>query len=243
MHYIAACGQAQRINAYAGAMRRPCPGEDPYTMNTGLLTPAQVIDFWFAGDVEDAAAMDLRMQVLFTVDPVFDTLVRDHCGTTVERALGGELDTWADDARGTLALLILLDQMPRNIFRGSARAFAGDAQARVHAAAGFARGFDRDLAIIERVFLHLPLEHAEDLTLQERCVAGYEALHAEAPTALRKLTAAALQAGREHQAVIARFGRFPHRNALLGRPSTPDETAWLAVNRRAWGQGVDDIPR
>lgn len=212
-------------------------------MNTELLTPAQIIEFWFAADVDDAAAMDLRMQVLFTVDPAFDVLVRDRCGTTVECALRGELDTWSDDAHGTLALLILLDQMPRNIFRGTARAFAGDAQARVHAAAAFARGFDRTLAIIERVFLHLPFEHAEDLALQERCVAGYEALHAEAPPSLRKLTAAALQAGRDHHALIARFGRFPHRNALLGRPSTPDELAWLAVNRSAWGQGVDDIPR
>lgn len=205
------------------------------------LTPEQVLEFWFDADPLDAVAMQARMDVLFNVDPAFDAAVRRRCGGMVERALDGELEQWASNARGTLALVVLLDQMPRNIFRGTARAFAGDAQALVHALAGFERGFDRELSVIERVFLHMPLEHAEDIELQQRCVASYEVLHAEAPATFREITAAALQAGVDHHALVARFGRFPHRNAVLGRSSTAAETEWLSSNRTAWGQGVDDI--
>lgn len=210
-------------------------------MTDSTLTAAQVLDFWLDADPQDAVAMQTRMQILFRVDPAFDAAVRRRCGGLVKRALNGELEQWASDARGTLALIVLLDQMPRNIFRGTARAFAGDAQALSHALAGFERGFDRELTVIERVFLHMPLEHAEDVELQQRCVASYEVLHAQAPAAFKEITAAALQAGIDHHALVARFGRFPHRNAVLGRPSTAAEAEWLRNNRTAWGQGVDDV--
>lgn len=215
---------------------------EQHAVSSSVLTPAEVLTFWFAAPVDEVTAMEARMKTLFTVDPMFDAKVRMHCGATVEQALAGELDAWSLDVRGLLALVILLDQMPRNIHRGTARAFAGDARACRHALSGLARGWDRELSIVERIFLHLPLEHAEDLALQARCVAGYEALHAAAPPAWRGLTAASLQAGRDHHAVIACFGRFPHRNAALGRDTTSAEAAWLAEHPHGWGQAPADCP-
>jgi uncharacterized protein (DUF924 family) len=209
-------------------------------MGTRIESPFDLLAFWFDGDVEDAIAMRARMAVLFKVDHGFDAKMRARFAETVEAALSGALDDWAVESRGALALVITLDQMPRNIYRGTARAFAGDARARALALAMFARGWDRELAIIERLFLYMPLEHAEDIALQHRCVAGYEALHADAPREFHPITSAAMQAGREHRAVIEQFGRFPHRNAALGRMSTAAELNWLASNRSGWGQSSND---
>ena len=203
--------------------------------------PEQIINFWFRDDVNDAAAMRARFDTLFSVDETFDTEVRERCGAQAEQALDGALDHWVDRARGALALLILLDQVSRNIYRGTARAFAGDTQARAIAELALKRSFDKELALIQRVFLYMPFEHAEDLTLQDRCVAGYEALYAAASPDFRGLMSEAVQAGKDHREIIRRFGRFPHRNALLGRISTPEERAWLEVNRDGWGQSAADL--
>jgi len=202
-----------------------------------------VLQTWFAGDVNDAAVMQVRMDKLFSVDPAFDEALRASFAPLVERALDGALDGWAAAARGALALIVLLDQLPRNLFRGSARAFAGDARARHIALQAFAVGHERLLAPVERVFLYLPLEHAEDLALQERCVAGQEALRAAARPDFAALMDQVVAAGHAHREIVARFGRFPHRNLLLGRPSTPEELAWLAENRHGWGQGAADLER
>ena len=205
------------------------------------VTPAQLLDFWFRDDVHDATAMRARIDTLFTVDVRFDTEVREFCGALAEQALDGALDSWSTDARGALALLILLDQVPRNIYRGTARAFTGDAQARCVADGVLRRGLDTGLALIERVFIYMPFAHAEDLGLQERCVAGYEALYAVASPDFRGLLSDIVQAGKDHRELIRHFGRFPHRNALLGRVSTPAEHVWLADNRGGWGQGAADL--
>ena len=185
--------------------------------------------------------MRARFDILFSVDETFDTEVRDRCGALAEQAFDGALDHWVDGARGALALLILLDQVSRNIHRGTARAFAADTQARAIAELAFKRSFDKELALIQRVFLYMPFEHAEDLALQDRCVAGYEALYAAASPDFRDLMSEVVQAGEEHREIIRRFGRFPHRNALLGRISTPEERVWLEVNRGGWGQGAADL--
>ena len=203
----------------------------------------QVLQSWFAGDVYDAAVMQARVDKLFSVDPAFDEELRARFAPLVERALDGALDDWAGAARGALALIVLLDQLPRNLFRGSARAFAGDERAQRIALQAFAVGHERLLAPMEQVFLYLPLEHAEDLALQERCVAGQQALRAAATPDFVSLMDEVVAAGHGHREVIARFGRFPHRNALLGRPSTAAELAWLAENRHGWGQGAADLER
>ncbi|MGE0487154.1 MAG: DUF924 family protein [Gammaproteobacteria bacterium] len=207
------------------------------------VTPVQVLDFYFGTRLDDVAAARACLDRWFTFDRAFDAEVDARLGAAVRHALDGGFGEWRGEARSALALVVLLDQLPRNIFRGTARAFAGDARARAVALQAFEDGHDHALSLTERIILHMPLEHAEDLALQERCVAGYEALHAAADPAWHPITSAALKAGHDHRAVIRRFGRFPHRNVLLGRECTAEETAYLAENRSAWGQGAADLEK
>src|SRR5690606_17045287 len=153
-------------------------------------------------------------------------------GAVLEDAGAGRLDGWARSPRGRLALIIVLDQLSRNIHRDSAAAFASDARAQALCMEGLERGDDRELAPLERWFFYMPLEHAESLELQERSVREFERLAAEAPAELQSALEAALDYARRHRDVIARFGRFPHRNTVLGRDSTPEEQAYLA--RGVW---------
>jgi uncharacterized protein (DUF924 family) len=187
----------------------------------------RLLDFWFADTREDPARIALRVGVWFGSDPTFDDALRDAFAGEVAAAARGDLDLWRATPAGTLALVILLDQLPRNLHRGSALAFAQDERARVVCLAALARANDVALRPIEAAFLFLPLEHAEDPALQERCVACYAALLERAPAAARSDFEGFLAYARSHRDVIARFGRFPHRNAALGRISTPEEQAWL----------------
>ncbi len=183
-------------------------------MNT-LATPAAVRDFWF-GDGRAARPEWFRK------DPAFDESIRERFGATVEAALAGGLRDWGATPQDSLARILVLDQFPRNLFRGSARAFAGDAMALAAAQALVAGGHDRALAPLQRWFVYLPYEHAEDLALQHEAVRLFEALAADAPA-----HADAVVWARKHLEVIQRFGRFPHRNAALGRASTPEEAEYL----------------
>ncbi len=167
-----------------------------------------LIAFWFA------PATQVRW---FRADPDFDAEIRSRFGSLVERAAAGDVPNWAATADGALALCLLLDQLPRNIWRGSPRAFSCDAMARKIAYAAIAAGRDRTLATMRRHFLYLPLEHSEDSVDQETCV-----------TLMRGLgDAEMLDYAQRHRDIIARFGRFPHRNAILGRASTGEETEFL----------------
>ena len=182
-----------------------------------MTTPEDVLTYWFAPGPERTARW-------FRGDAATDADVRRRFASTLESAAHGELDGWAATPRGRLALIVVLDQFSRNVHRGTARAFAQDAHALALCVAGLARGDDRALAPEERAFFYLPLEHAEDAAMQARSVACFEALAAEAPE-----QSGFVDYAREHRDVIARFGRFPHRNAILGRRSTPDEEAFLAA--------------
>jgi uncharacterized protein (DUF924 family) len=184
------------------------------------MHPEDVLRFWFEGDD--------RFRVWFGADPAFDAECRERFGVAVEAAAQGRHAEWAATARGRLALVILLDQMPRNIFRGSGRAFAYDEAARALVLEGLDRGDDGALSAVERGFFYLPLEHAEDAGLQALSVRCFTRLHEEAPAAERGMTASFLDYAERHRRVIERFGRFPHRNVLLGRESTPEERAFLA---------------
>ncbi|HET7358774.1 MAG TPA: DUF924 family protein [Rhodanobacteraceae bacterium] len=186
-----------------------------------------VLDFWF-GAAGAAAPVAERSARWFGNDPAFDATIRERFGATLAAASAGLLDDWTRTPHGRLALLIVLDQFPRNMHRGTAAAFASDARAQAIALAGLARGDDRLLEPLQRVFCYLPLEHAEDLQLQERCVDLFEALHASVPAAHRAQFNGFLVYARQHREVIARFGRFPHRNAALGRIDTPQERDYLA---------------
>ncbi len=181
------------------------------------LAVADVLVFWFGvGPLAPRRAW-------FAKDPAFDQEISRRFGGWVDRALAGGLAAWAGTTEGRLARILLLDQFTRQIHRGSARAFAGDPLARRDAIALIDSGRERDLAPLQRVFVYLPLEHAEDLGLQRQAIACFEALVDEAPE-----LAGYLDYARQHAEVIARFGRFPHRNRDLGRRSSIAEQAWLA---------------
>lgn len=183
-----------------------------------------ILDFWFrpVGDPEHGR---LR-KIWFQKDAAFDAEIRNRFLSDYEQGASGAYDAWATMPDGALALLILLDQVPRNLFRGEARAFATDAKAREIARHAVVAGLDRVLKPVQRVFLYLPFEHSEDLADQHRVVALFEALPItpEFPAAAH---AEIVDYGRRHLAIIARFGRFPHRNATLGRLSTEEERAFL----------------
>lgn len=178
---------------------------------------AAVLDFWFGAPPLAARAEWFRK------DPAFDDSLRARFGPLVDQALEAGLG-WGDGNEARLAQIVVLDQFPRNLFRGQARAFAGDARARSLALALVADGGHLALHPLQRWFAYLPLEHAEDLALQDRCVALIGALAAADPA-----HAGALDYAERHRDVIRRFGRFPHRNAALGRTSTADEIAYLAT--------------
>lgn len=171
-------------------------------------TADEVLDFWFSAATQPS---------WFIRSEAFDARVRESLGPLHSQAARGELDRWAATTRGALALIILLDQAPRNIHRGSADAFASDAHALKHARAVVDAGHDTDLNELERLFLYLPFEHSESLADQDRCCQLTRLLP----------TAQWAEYADKHRAIIARFGHFPHRNAILGRESTPEELEFL----------------
>jgi uncharacterized protein (DUF924 family) len=185
-----------------------------------MAEPQDVLDFWFgaAGTAECAGPRE----IWFKASGDFDGACRQKFLDVLTRAREGALDHWCETADGALALVLLLDQMPRNVHRGGPLAFASDAKARWAARQAIARSFDRDLAPHRRQFLYLPFEHSEDLADQE------EALRLFASLPEGEDREGHLDYARRHHAVIARFGRFPHRNAALGRQSTAEEEAFLA---------------
>lgn len=190
-------------------------------LSTALPDEArQVLDFWF-GPSDDPRHGQARAE-WFRKDPAFDAQIRQRFGALIDRALAGELSGWSDDAPSALAQVIVLDQFTRNSFRETARAFAGDARALAAAQAMVARGQDRQLIGVQRQFVYLPFEHAEDLGQQRRAVELFGQLEQQEP-ALAGLKEWAVK----HHDIIERFGRFPHRNAALGRQSTPEEVAFL----------------
>lgn len=178
---------------------------------------AEVIDFWFG-----STAPTQPREVWFRKDEAFDALIRARFGPRIEQALAGGLADWDATPHGALARVVVLDQFTRNVFRGSARAFAGDTLALAAARAAVARGDDRRLAPVMRPFVYLPFEHAEDAAAQAESLRLFGALAAAHPE-----QADLLEWARRHAAVIERFGRYPHRNEALGRESTAAEAAFL----------------
>ncbi len=184
--------------------------------------PQEVLDFWFG--LPGSPEFGIQRKIWFAKDAAFDGQIADRFGATIERALRGELDDWAATPSSALARILLLDQFTRNAFRGDRRAFAGDAQALAAASALVGSRQDERLPPVMRTFAYLPFEHAEALTMQDEAVRLFTRLAAEAPEEAR-----ALDSARRHRQVIERFGRFPHRNAILGRHSTAEELAHIAT--------------
>lgn len=174
-----------------------------------------VLDFWFQG--ENGTDFSAQRKVWFKKNADFDRAIAEDFTAAYEWARDGALDALKDNPEGCLALAILLDQVPRNLFRGSSEAFATDGKAREVARHALDRGYDQQFPVAARMFLYLPFEHSEDLADQDRCCALFAAMGDE------ELLGYAVK----HRDIIARFGRFPHRNAALGRPSTDEEAAFL----------------
>ncbi|MEX8192975.1 DUF924 family protein [Comamonas guangdongensis] len=192
--------------------------------------PDRILTQWFGqARPDNDSALQHKLQ-WFTKSPAFDAQLRQRFGAAVQAALDGRLRHWAaQGAWQRLALVLLLDQFSRNIFRNTPQSFAGDAQALSLALEARELGADLELPEVARTFLYLPLEHAEDPAMQERSVAVFETLLQTAPdAATRDYLAGSLDYARRHREVIERFGRFPHRNAILGRRSTAAELAYLA---------------
>ena len=177
-----------------------------------------VLDFWFGAP--GSAEHGSRRAEWFRKDPAFDALIRQRFGSLVSEALAGL--SFGETPDESLGRIIVLDQFTRNMHRDTSLAFAGDPQARALALAITQRGDDARLLPVQRSFVYLPFEHAEDAAMQDLSVCCFEALVAETP-ALQDLLDYALK----HRDIVRRFGRFPHRNAILGRPSSAAELAFL----------------
>ncbi len=211
----------------------------------------RVREFWFGksltgplqGQAEAAArarALSHRADLWFATHPQQvsqrDGAVQSGFQALVERAGRGELASWADSPRRRLSLIILLDQFPRHIYRGTQRAFAHDPEALSLALTGMQSAADGALNVVERLFFYMPLQHAESSEVQDESVAAYRRLLDECPPEMKPTFEASLESAEEHRALIRRFGRFPHRNAILERENTPDEDTFLKENPETFGQ-------
>ena len=189
--------------------------------------PNMINAFWFGLHASDAAVAQEKSGLWWGKDPQADQEIRQRFEAWTDKAANRELDSWAGDAAGCLALILLTDQFPRNMYRDTPQAFATDPLALSYCKQGLHDGFDRLLRPIERVFFYLPLEHAESREEQDLAVALFEKLVAGVPLADRPVFAGFLDFAVRHRDVIGRFGRFPHRNRILGRASRPEELAFL----------------
>lgn len=187
----------------------------------------EVLDFWFGDALQlDWPATD-RSALWFGGGAAQDALITQRFGPLVEHALNGGLYDWEEQLPTRMALIVVLDQFTRNVFRGQARAFAGDDRAQKLVLQSLALMQDAQLPRVGRVFLYMPLMHAERRVLQDECVARFTHLLASTTPELRDTLASHLRHAYQHFDIVKQFGRFPHRNATLGRVSTPEEIEYL----------------
>ena len=186
-----------------------------------------IVEFWFAAP--EASGTNSRW---FQSDEEFDTRIRDSFQSLLPRASQGEFESWGQNPDSWLAYILLTDQFPRNIFRGSEKAFAFDHLALHMARRGLAQGLDRRLTILERVFAYLPFEHSESMEDQNLACALMRQLNEEAPEDQAQWIQSSLEFAELHRDIIARFGRFVHRNATLRRASSEAELDYLKEGKR-----------
>lgn len=195
---------------------------------TGAVTPEAVLDFWFEDALENPAKLGGRMKVWFGGGPKVDAVIVERFAATVDQLGSGLADEWATQGpRQRLAAIIALDQFSRSIHRKSPRAFANDPLALRLAKGAVARGDDLSIPPAGRMFVYLPFEHSEDMANQRESLRLFEALAKEGTAETQAIFTSTLDYAKRHAEVIERFGRFPHRNGVLGRTSTPEETAWV----------------
>ncbi|MGB5258285.1 MAG: DUF924 family protein [Woeseiaceae bacterium] len=196
-----------------------------------------ILSFWFKEQALSAPQIDQRMDIWFSEDPVFDHEIEKEFANDIARASSGELDHWADDAHGRLALILLIDQFRRNIHRGTAEAFSKDRLALKLCVEGAMQKKDLGLTPIQRVFFYMPLQHAESRKVQAKSVELYQRLAESVSPTLRETFMAIAEFAELHKDIVDQFGRFPHRNKLLNRENTPQEAEYLAGDSPDFGQG------
>jgi uncharacterized protein (DUF924 family) len=196
-----------------------------------------ILSFWFKEQELSAPQIDRRMDIWFGEDPVFDHECKKEFAEDVRRASSGNLDHWASDPRGRLALILLLDQFRRNIYRNTADAFAMDKAALKLCVEGAMEKKDKGLTPIQRVFFYMPLQHAESIKVQAKSVQIYKRLAEAVSATYRETFETIAQFAELHHDIIEQFGRFPHRNKLLDRKNTPEENEYLAGDGPDFGQG------
>lgn len=188
----------------------------------------RILQFWFGEGESNQAIAKNQAALWWSKNTAIDAQMRAEFADWLAAAANGTLAHWQQQPASYLALIILLDQFPRNIYRGTAAAFAYDAQALALSQQGVAAGLDQQLTPIQRVFFYLPLEHAEDLVAQEQAISLFTKLEQAVSPAEQALFAGYTEFARKHRDIIARFARFPHRNAILGRDSSAEELTFLS---------------
>lgn len=217
--------EALRVREFwFGPLVKPQPGTKAARPAARGAELDRRMDLWFGG----GSNPQLRSEQ--------DAHIRTEFSELTARAMNGALASWADSPRRRLSLIILLDQFPRQIFRGQARAFAGDEQALGLALSGMQSAADGALDTLERMFFYMPLQHSESLEVQDESVAAYRRLLSEAPEDLRAVCRSSLASAEDHREIIRRFGRFPSRNLALGRASTAEERGYLQGGGATFGQ-------
>ena len=196
-----------------------------------------ILSFWFKEQELTAPQIDHRMEMWFSEDPDLDSEIEKEYADDVSAACAGKLDYWGAKPEGRLALIILIDQFRRNIFRNTAKAFAMDKRALKLCVEGAMDEQDRGLTPIQRVFFYMPLQHAESRRVQEKSVALYNHLAELVSPTYRETFLTVAQFAELHKDIIDQFGRFPHRNTLLGRENTAEEAEYLAGDSPDFGQG------
>ena len=196
-----------------------------------------ILAFWFEEKALSAPQIDHRMDVWFGEDEIFDHECKKEFSADVELASEGKLDHWAHQPRGRLALIILLDQFRRNIFRNTAAAFEKDKAALKLCVEGAMQKIDRSLKPIERAFFYMPLQHAESRKVQAKSVQLFNRLAEAVSPTYRETFETMAQFAELHRDIVEQFGRFPHRNKLLNRQNTPEEEEYLAGDSPDFGQG------
>lgn len=201
-----------------------------------MITAEHILSFWFANATIDPSRARERYDFWFKASPEIDATIRERFTDLYTRARAGNLQSWQASPRSCLALIIVLDQFPRNLYRATPAAFATDPQAQTIVQHGLAQSYQSALDWIEQAFFLMPLQHAEQLSLQEESVRRCQELLSQAPAEWQAIVDSFQRSAEKHLSIIQQFGRFPHRNSILGRASTPEERAFLDAGSGSFGQ-------
>lgn len=200
------------------------------------VTPEDIIDFWFGDSLGNPESARNRSKFWYVSNSDTDAEIRKQFGPILEAVLKGDLSAWETTPEGALALVILLDQFSRNIYRGDAKAYSGDELALAIAKRAIQASFDQDLPGLHRLFLYHPFHHSEQLRDQENAVALFQNVEDRSPEDWREFLHGFTKFAIHHKGVVSRFGRFPHRNKILGRSNTKEEQAYLDGGASGYGQ-------